>query len=85
MIPDTFNGLFEIGGALAIVPSIYEILDKREAKGIHWAHQLFFCSWGLWNLYYYPQLEQWMSFAGGVALVITNLFYTALVWKYKVK
>jgi len=85
MTPDILNGLFELGGALAIVPSIKSILDKRQAIGIHWAHQLFFCSWGLWNLFYYPNLEQWFSFIGAVVLVLTNLLYTSLVWKYRIR
>jgi hypothetical protein len=37
----------------------------------------FFAAWGLWNLYYYPHLGQWASWAGGVAVVTTNTAYVA--------
>lgn len=39
----------------------------------------FITAWGLWNLYYYPSLDQPWSFYGGVALVCVNTTYLCCV------
>lgn len=69
---DVVNGMFESLGALFILPSILKLHREREVRGVSWIHAGFFTAWGAWNLVYYPSLGQWLSFAGGVALVCMN-------------
>jgi hypothetical protein len=38
-------------------------------------HVAFFSSWGYWNLFFYPALDQWLSFVGGLLLVVANTFW----------
>ncbi len=79
LTPDVINGLFEFGGAAAITLSIRRVLKDKSVKGVSWIMLTFFAVWGLWNLFYYPHLDQWFSFWGGVALVVTNIIYVALL------
>jgi len=79
---DLVNGLFELGGAAFICLNVRQILIDKAVRGVHWLPTLFFTAWGFWNLYYYPSLDQWWSFAGGLAIVTVNAVWLALVAKY---
>ncbi len=71
-IPDLINGMFEMLGGVAIMASILKLVKEKKVRGVHWLQAAFFASWGWWNLYYYPYLDQWASFTGGVFLMLTN-------------
>jgi hypothetical protein len=36
----------------------------------------------VWNLYYYPHLDQWWSFAGGLVIVAANVLWIGLMVYY---
>ena len=76
--PDLINGGFELFGAPFILLSILKIHKEKKVHGVNWLHPGYFTAWGVWNLYYYPHLEQWASFAGGVLLTILNVVW---VWQ----
>lgn len=82
---DAVNGFFEFGMAMAILPSVFKLLREREVRGFHWFHVAFPTAWGFWNLYYYPSLDQWASFWGGLAVVSVNCFYLALVFRFRAR
>ena len=69
---DLINGVFEFLGAPFILLSVLKLHKEKKVRGISWVHAGFFASWGFWNLYYYPHLNQWASFMGGVAIVFLN-------------
>lgn len=71
-LPDIINGTYESCGAIFILTSILKLYKDKKVRGIHWVHTAFFTSWGYWNLYYYPHLNQWISFLGGIGIVIAN-------------
>jgi hypothetical protein len=73
--PDLINGLFELSGGFFILKSIFKLNKDKKVRGIHWSQAAFFMAWGYWNLYYYPYLEQWVSFIGGIGVVTTNTFW----------
>ena len=81
--PDLINGFFEGASSLAVWFNVRAILRDRAVKGFSLTPLLFFTSWGYWNLYYYPQLNQWLSFVGGISMVLANTVYIWLVLKYK--
>ena len=85
MIPDIINGLFEGLGGFAILLSILDLHKKKRVAGVHWGHIMFYTSWGFWNLYYYWHLEQIVSWVGGVGVLLANLVYISLIFKYKEK
>ena len=75
MAPDLINGAFEMGGAFANVLSIKSLWKDKKIMGVHWAPTVFFFTWGLWNVAYYPMLNQWFSFIGALAILATNLIW----------
>jgi len=82
-IADLINGGFEIFGGAAMALNVLKLYKDKKTRGVNWSTQVFFTSWGFWNLYYYPSLGQWVSFLGGLSLVIANAFYIALMWRYR--
>lgn len=79
MTPDILNGLFELIGALLLCLSIRRLLHDREVKGVSAVPVSFFACWGFWNLYFYPSLDQWWSFYGGLLMVAVNSTWILLM------
>lgn len=77
--PDVINGMFEIGGGLAILLSIIKLMRDRQVRGFHWGQLAFYTLWGLWNTFYYPHLDQWWSFMGGMFVVYMNSLYLGMI------
>jgi hypothetical protein len=80
--PDLINGLFEFGGSILLWKNVRQLNKDKEIKGVHWAPTMFFFLWGLWNLFYYPSLQQWASFMGGMSIVIANGVWVAQMLHY---
>lgn len=81
MTPDMINGLFEASGCVFIALSILKLRKEKLVRGVSWVHMSFFMVWGFWNLFYYPHLDQWISFWGGVGIVTANTLYvTQLIY-----
>ncbi len=76
MSPDLFNGLFEAAGGLVILLlNIRGTYRDKMVRGVNpWAVS-FFTSWGIWNCWYYPAIDQWWSFAGAVFLASMNTIW----------
>lgn len=81
-LSDFFNGCFELLGAAFTILSVKALLSDKEIKGIHWGPIVFFTSWSVFNLAFYPLNGLWWSFAGGIALFIVNSIWLYLLWKY---
>jgi hypothetical protein len=75
---DLVNGCFEFGGSFALWMHVARLRRDKDIKGAHWLPFAFFFLWGVWNLYYYPSLAQWWSFAGGLFVVGANLSWLVL-------
>ena len=75
MSADLVNGLFEFGGSLLIWRSIYLLHRQKLVRGVSVLPVSFFALWGYWNLYYYPSLDQWLSFTGGLSIVLANTLW----------
>jgi hypothetical protein len=80
--PDAVNGVYEFMGAPFILMSILKLHRDKRVRGVSWIHVAFFSSWGYWNLFYYPHLNQWCSFFGGVCLVLANTFWLGQIIYY---
>lgn len=83
MNPDTVNAIFELVGAWFTWRNAWQLWKDKQIRGVYWPMHFFFASWGLWNLYYYPALNQVLSFWAGVVLVIGNLIWCVLALKYR--
>lgn len=82
MSPDFINGAFELGGAVMLWQNVRRLRQDKIVRGVDWRPTLLFTAWGVWNLFYYPHLDQWWSFAGGCAIVLANAAWLGLLFRY---
>lgn len=85
MTPDRINGFFEFTGAMFLFLNVKILLRDKQIKGISVLPTIFYSSWGLWNLYFYPSLNQMWSFYGGIFVALANITWVILALKYKLK
>jgi hypothetical protein len=75
MTPDQINGVFEGAAALFVIRNIRVLYKDKQVCGVSILSTGFFTSWGFWNLFYYPNLNQYWSLYGGILIVITNIIW----------
>lgn len=75
--PDVINGLFEFVGSLFTWMSVRRVWKDRGFAGIFLPAIVFFTAWGFWNCFYYPYLQQYWSFAGGLSIVTANVCWVS--------
>lgn len=80
---DLVNGLFEAIGGLFVLNHCRAVLRDKAVAGVSILSTVVFAAWGVWNIYYYPSLGQWWSFAGGLVIVAANVLWVSLLIKYK--
>ena len=80
---DGANGLFECAGGLMNWTNVAAIWRDKKVRGVNVWASAFFTAWGFWNLYYYPHLNQWASFVGGLFIVSANAAWVYLAIKYR--
>lgn len=85
MNPDVFNGVLQVCGAGFVVISIVKLNGDRLVRGVSWLHVGFFTVWGYWNLFYFPHLGQWVSFAGALVIVLANTIWMGqlIYWSWR--
>jgi ABC-type transport system involved in cytochrome c biogenesis permease subunit len=81
-IPDAINGAYELCGGFFLLANCIRLYKDKEVKGVNLWSAVFFSTWSWWNLYYYPSLNQWCSFYGGLIIAITNATWSALALYY---
>lgn len=81
-IPDMINGFYELVGGLVIFYNCLILYRHKEVRGISVWVTIFFTTWGWWNLYYYPYLNQWLSFYGGILIVVANTLWLSMAFYY---
>lgn len=79
---DAVNALFEFGAGFAVLLHCRELYQDKIVRGASWVATAFFFSWGVWNLYYYPHLDQWLSFLGGLSIVSANVLWLGMMLYY---
>lgn len=80
---DATNGLFEVGASFAIGAHCIRLYKDKMVRGVSIPATAFFTTWGFWNLYYYPSLEQTMSFVAGIGVVATNFTWVIMMLYYR--
>lgn len=79
------NGLFEAIGGLFILNHCRVLWRDKSVAGVSILSTVFFALWGAWNIFYYPHLDQWYSFAGGLIIVAANVLWIALLIRFSRK
>ena len=82
MNADLVNGLFELLGAVVLWFNVIRVRKDKHVKGMNPWTTVFYSGWGFWNMYYYPALDQWLSFFGGLAIVTVNTIWLGHVFYY---
>lgn len=82
---DLVNGLFELVGAAALGVNVWTLWKHKELKGVHWSPVVFYTVWGAFNLFFYPANGLWLSFLGGIAVVLVNIAWLALLLQITLK
>lgn len=82
MTGDIINGLFEFIGGIVIWTNVARLVRDQGYAGVNWVTSVFFFTWGVWNLWYYPSLDQMWSFVGGLAICSANLVWVILALHY---
>ena len=81
--PDLINGTFEFVGGLAVLRNIFALRRDKELRGFSIESCLFFTAWGYYNCGYYPHLNLWWSFTGGMFIALANTAWLILYAWYK--
>lgn len=82
MTPDVINGLFEFFGSVMLWRNVAALYKDKRIAGVRAGSTAFFMAWGWWNTFYYPHLDQWWSFAGGLSIVIANTVWLVQMLYY---
>ena len=82
MIADLINGSFEMIAGFLTWMNVKAVYRDKGYKGVSLPPITLFAIWGIWNLYYYPSLFQWLSFIGGINVVIANILWVFLMIHY---
>jgi hypothetical protein len=83
MSPDMINGAFEALGGVMVCRNVLQLHRDKQVKGVYWMATGFFAAWGYWNLFFYPHLNQWYSFAGALAIALSNTVWLAQMIYYR--
>lgn|GEM_PF-1237238 len=75
---DAINALFEFGGALVLLLNIRALWRDRKLAGVRIAPTVWYQCWGAWNLVYYFQIGQRLSWFAGFAVFAVNSVWVLL-------
>jgi hypothetical protein len=79
---DLINGCIELLGALLLVGNCRLLYSHKAVQGVSVLTTAFFTLWGIWNLYFYPANNLWLSFVGGLCLASANLTWVVMAIYY---
>lgn len=84
-LADTINGSYELIGGIFLLLNCIKLYRDKKVRGVMLSTATFFATWSWWNLYYYPSLNQWVSFCGGLLIAITNAAWVIMAIYYSRK
>lgn len=83
MSADLINGTIELLAGFFVLNHCRVLYAHKQARGGSMLSVAFFTLWGIWNLYYYPALNQPLSFVGAVFIVAANALYMGMLVCYR--
>lgn len=81
--PDLITAAFELLASAFILNHARVLWKTRQAYGVSLVSTAFFSVWGLWNLWYYPHLDQTLAFYAGIMVMVANTFWVYSIWKIR--
>jgi uncharacterized membrane protein YfcA len=82
---DKINGIFELAAAFFVYLHIRKLKEDRAVKGLSIISVVFFSSWSVFNLAFYPINSLLWSFWAGIPVFLANIYYVYLLIKYNKK
>jgi len=83
LYPDLINGGFEALAGFFVLNHCRVLYAQKAVRGVSAISTSYFTLWGIWNLYYYPALNQPISFFGGLFVVTANILHVAMMLYYR--
>lgn len=83
MTPDQINSGFELAAGLLLMLNVKRLYRDKNFRGVCIAPTALMAAWGCWNLYFYPHLNAWWSFAAGIPIVIVNAIWVGQMIYYR--
>lgn len=62
---------------------VLKIIKHRQVQGVSLIARSFFWAWSLWNLFWYANLHQWLSWYGAIAVMIPQTVWLGLLIYYR--
>ena len=81
--PDIINASFEVGAGFAVLHHCWCLRRDKEVRGISVLAVVFFTLWGIWNVFWYPWLNQVFSFLAGIFVTLANVLYVCKLRYYR--
>ena len=85
MTPDLINASFEIAAAIFLTINVRRLLIDKSVAGVSIVPTAVFSFWGIWNLFYYSELDQPFSVAAAGAVAVVNSLWVILAIYYQSK
>lgn len=80
---DAVNAGLEVSGGAIQLLNCRRLARDRQVRGVNPWVTAFFCSWGLWNLAFYPAVNAPLSALGAGLLVFANATWLLLAYMYR--
>lgn len=85
MWQDAVNSSFLLLGGLLNWLNVRRVWKDKKVTGTSPWPWVCFTSWGIWDCYYFPHLNQWFSLVGTLMAVLPNTIWLTMWWYYRHK
>jgi len=82
MTSDIINGGYKFLLGFFIFLNCVQLWKDKTVKGVRISPFICFALGSLWDLYYYPHLNQWVSLMGACHIVVWNIIWVILALYY---
>jgi len=80
--PDHINALFEVFGGIFILNHCRQLYKDKHVAGVSILSVAFFVTWGLFNIFYYPHLNQTFSYYAAIFMTACNFLWVIMLTYY---
>lgn len=74
---DVINAIFSFLSGIFLWYNCWKLYKDKQVCGVSISCQALFTLWGFWNLYYWPSLNQWVTWYASIFSTTANLVW---VW-----
>jgi cation transport ATPase len=79
---DQANACLEMGGAFLRTLDCIKLFQDKRFSGGHLGTALYFLGWGVFNVFFYPSLNQVWSFWAAIVLMVMNGLWFVMALYY---